>query len=177
MNINIPTAYKDINRLEVTMKKDHEKQTINDIEMTKQHVETKNNMKRNLIESCGGENKRKKKKSHSVRKIQFNKSDYKVSCTSCVWICPNAKVKDHVCKFALCDNCYIEIAPVKKRRRAKLPKKKDQRGEARCNHNAVMSLEQFFDEQYFTQTWKEKINLEKGSFPVVCNNCRRNLVS
>ena len=176
MNINVPTAYKDINRLEVTLK-DNVKPANNDNETTEQHVETPKNMKRNLLKSGSEDSKRKKKKSYSVRKIQFHESDYKVSCTSCVWLCPNAKVKDHVCKFALCDKCYIEIAPVKKRRRSKLPKKQDNRGEVRCNHNAIMSLEQFFDEQYFTQAWKDKILMEKGSFPVLCNNCRRNLVS
>ena len=68
MNINVPTAYKDINRLEVTLK-DNVKPANNDNETTEQHVETPKNMKRNLLKSGSEDSKRKKKKSHSVRKL------------------------------------------------------------------------------------------------------------
>lgn len=123
-------------------------------------------------------NKRKKTtKKKNVRKIQFSANEYKVSSESCVWLCPNASTKDHHCEFALCDKCYMEIAPTRKRRRGMLPKNMDQQGEGRCNHKAILSLVQFFDAQYFTNAWKNKMNMENGFFPTACNKCNRNLVS
>ena len=93
-----------------------------------------------------------------------------------MWLCPNAKTKDHPCKFALCDKCYMDIVPVRKRRRGQLPTE-NTCSAVRCNHKALFSLEQFFDEQYFKQTWKDKMELENGAFPSLCNQCSRNLVS
>lgn len=118
----------------------------------------------------------KRKNKTNKRRIEFNDKEYKVSSDSCVWLCPNAKTKDHMCKFALCDKCYMDIAPARKRRRGKPPSENVDNG-VRCNHKAILSLEQFFDEQYFKNSWKEKMVMENGSFPSLCNKCKRILVS
>ena len=122
-------------------------------------------------------NKRKKVGGLIPGKTECNDKVYKVGSKSCVWICPNARLKDHKCKFALCDKCYIGIAPIKRRQRGQLHNNVQKGGDLRCNHKAVLSLDQFFDDQYFKDSWKNKMNLEKGFFPSQCDECKREFVS
>lgn len=112
-------------------------------------------------------------KSYQVTKT----SKYKVNSKSTVWLCPNAKLKDHECLYALCDLCYRKLAPAKRRRRGILKQKTCVSGGVRCNHNVVLSLEQFFDKQYFTTKWKVQMIQEEGMFPQKCQDCGNEFVA
>ena len=109
----------------------------------------------------------------SIKHNASNKSTYKVSDQSAVWLCPNAKLKDHECNYALCDLCYLKLAPPGRpgRKRGILSQKTSSSEGLKCNHNIVITLEQFFDHQYFTTNWKIKMIQEGGIFPHQCVDC------
>lgn len=102
-----------------------------------------------------------------------------------LWTCHKACKIDYMdCRFAICSICYASKnkemettqvsagVNVRKRRRGHVNKDDDTMA---CNHN-INALVPFMDKRFFTVKYKQTIHQESYPLPVVCSNCKLELV-
>lgn len=107
------------------------------------------------------------------RKLWNEPSLYPVSDDHGIYMCRNANITDHRCTFALCQNCYFQNAPSRKRNRKNQFCASD---DGRCDHTNYSSLVASYDGRYFTSKHKQMV-IDKGIFsPSKCYKCHLEFV-
>ena len=76
-----------------------------------------------------------------------------------LWVCCNAMISDHTCKYVKCTDCYVHPG----RRLSRTNK-----GKGRCNHNM---LEVYDDLQYYDPIYDRDEN-----WPKICVVCKKEIM-
>ena len=123
---------------------------------------------------------------------------YYVDTTHLIWCCKKAMDRNHICCYALCNNCFILLDEDKKKKsarettsrrvkkKAKLnlyeisdnednennQVKKKTTKDTKCTTRDHDNLNVVSDKYRFKEKYLEKMNKGKGNYPLLCSKCK-----
>ena len=123
-----------------------------------------------------GDNICKKARADKVSTRQKDTNIVQMDGSVYVLLCARA-VKHYDCDFGLCMNCHENMIGSTTTKRKSRRNRTIDCANNKCNHNDGNNFVQFFDREYFTRSWKKKIEEDpKCSFPFECNKCQKRFV-